>query len=82
MTIPAQPDVALQSTGGALPVLVFSPGNPTAANWYSQICGELASRGVVVAAVTHRDGSSPATVVKFENGTAYNLTGFTEVYVK
>jgi platelet-activating factor acetylhydrolase len=35
----------------------------------SQYCGELASQGYIVAAIEHRDGSGPITVVRLEDGT-------------
>jgi len=35
---------------------------------YSQFCGRLASEGYVVIALEHRDGTSPAVVVRTEDG--------------
>ena len=81
LTIPAAVDVPLVSGTGMLPVMVFSHGNPTMSQWYSQFYGELASRGVVVAAVTHRDGSSPATRVSFKNGSFYDFAAFSSAMV-
>jgi len=78
LTIPAQVDVAIQPGSTKFPVMIFSHGSPTMSAWYSQLYGELASRGVVIAAVEHRDGSSPATSIKFKNGTSYNMTAFTK----
>jgi platelet-activating factor acetylhydrolase len=77
LSIPAQVDVPIANGSDKYPVLLFSHGQPTMADWYSQLYGELASRGVVVVSATHRDGSSPATVVEFKNGTSYNITAFT-----
>ena len=78
LSIPAQVDVSILSGGEILPVMIFSHGTFGMPEWYSQLCGEMASRGVVIASVTHRDGTAPATVVKFQNGTSYNLTAFTQ----
>ncbi|PHH80998.1 hypothetical protein CDD82_1379 [Ophiocordyceps australis] len=50
-----------------LPVLVFSHGMASSRNDYTALFGQLASRGIVVAALEHRDGSCPGTVVKRAN---------------
>lgn len=82
-TIPANVDVPLHISraGGAemlrvqgrdedkYPVIVFSHGQASTRTSYTQYCGELASRGYVVAAIEHRDGSAPGTVIKKEDGT-------------
>ncbi|KAF2669710.1 hypothetical protein BT63DRAFT_425386 [Microthyrium microscopicum] len=78
LAIPAEVDVNFLPGNESFPVMIFSHGNPTMTDWYSQYYGEMASRGVVIAGVAHRDGSSPATVVKFKNGTSYNVTAFTQ----
>ena len=37
---------------------------------YSTFCGEMASRGYVVCAIEHRDGTSPSSVIVMEDGTS------------
>lgn len=46
------------------PVVVFSHGLAGSRLAYSQVCGELASQGVVVAAIEHRDGSGISSMVR------------------
>lgn len=46
------------------PVTVFSHGLAGSRNAYSQICGDLASNGMIVIALDHRDGSSPIQYVR------------------
>ena len=47
-----------------LPVMIFSHGLGGSRNAYSQWCGSLASYGVFVAAVEHRDGTAPISIVR------------------
>lgn len=50
------------------PVVVLSHGDVSSRTDYTAYCGELASRGVIVAAIEHRDGSCPGSVVHLPNG--------------
>lgn len=45
------------------PTAVFSPGLAGTATTYSVYCSRVASHGVVVAALDHRDGTSPSSLV-------------------
>lgn len=47
-----------------LPVMIFSHGLGGSRNAYSQWCGSIASHGVLVAAIEHRDGSAPISIVR------------------
>ncbi|KAL1877475.1 hypothetical protein Daus18300_002462 [Diaporthe australafricana] len=49
--------------GSKLPVMIFTHGMLSSRTDYTHYLGELASRGVVVAAIEHRDGSSPASPI-------------------
>lgn len=57
-------DAVLVGKDGRLPVVLFSHGDASSRTDYTNYLGELASRGAVVAAVEHRDGSCPGTLVR------------------
>lgn len=72
ITIPAEVDAPLLDADKeeALPVMVFSHGMASSRTDYTNFLGELASRGHVVAAIEHRDGSSPGSLIKLTSSEA------------
>ncbi|KAK1621814.1 PAF-acetylhydrolase family member [Colletotrichum phormii] len=81
--IPAKVDVPLLSpTSGKgdeeFPVMVLSHGLASSRTDYTHYCGELASRGIVVAAIEHRDGSGPGSVVTAKDGKKRNVMYLTK----
>ncbi|RAH48745.1 PAF acetylhydrolase [Aspergillus brunneoviolaceus CBS 621.78] len=71
VAIPAEVDAPLllrhydnNDTTDAFPVTVFSHGDVSSRTDYTQFLAELASRGHVIIAIEHRDGSGPGSLVK------------------
>lgn len=62
---------------GKFPVVIFSHGYASSRTDYTNYLGELASRGYVVAAVEHRDGSCPGTIImRSDDGSEKPLYSF------
>jgi platelet-activating factor acetylhydrolase len=53
---------------GTLPCVVFTHGMAGMSQSYSHYLGSIASHGYIVAAVEHRDGSGPGTIVHLPDG--------------
>lgn len=58
----------LETGMGRLPMVVFTHGMAGMSQSYSHYLGSIASHGYVVAAVEHRDGSGPGTIVHYPDG--------------
>lgn len=66
ITIPAAVDTPLLSSSSdseKLPVMIFSHGMASSRTDYTHYLGELASQGHIIAAIEHRDGSCPGTII-------------------
>ncbi|KAF2181699.1 hypothetical protein K469DRAFT_713302 [Zopfia rhizophila CBS 207.26] len=51
---------------GKFPLVVFTHGMAGMSQSYSHYLGSIASHGVVVAAIEHRDGSGPGSIIHFK----------------
>jgi platelet-activating factor acetylhydrolase len=58
---------------GKWPLMIFSHGVGCSRLMYSAFCGEMASRGYVVVAIEHRDGTSPSSRITGADGTRRTL---------
>lgn len=56
------------SASNTFPVGIFSHGLAGSKTTYSQYLAELASQGMIIASVEHRDGSGPATTIEYGRG--------------
>ena len=61
------------TSNGRWPVTIFSHGLAGSRNAYSYVCGDLASNGMIVIALDHRDGSSPIQYVRATSGTGAHI---------
>lgn len=69
ITIPAEVDAPLlameEQEEDKFPLMVFSHGFASSRTDYTNFLGELASRGHIIAAIEHRDGSGPGSLVQY-----------------
>ncbi|ETR99321.1 PAF acetylhydrolase [Trichoderma reesei RUT C-30] len=86
ITIPAKVDVPLLNSTDddddvvpePFPVMVFSHGDASSRTDYTNFVGEMASRGYVVAAVEHRDGSGPGSLMRIHGEPDKKILHFKE----
>ncbi|KAF7967532.1 hypothetical protein HWV62_31495 [Athelia sp. TMB] len=81
-TFPAKPNAPLRAPPASedpanpsknWPLMIFSHGVGCSRLMYSAFCGEMASRGFVVCAIEHRDGTSPSSTIVNEDGETKKL---------
>lgn len=65
----SEAELKLETGMGRLPMVVFTHGMAGMSQSYSHYLGSIASHGYVVAAVEHRDGSGPGSIVHHPEGT-------------
>ncbi|KAF2714822.1 hypothetical protein K504DRAFT_457018 [Pleomassaria siparia CBS 279.74] len=58
----------VEGARGTLPCVVFTHGMAGMSQSYSHYLGSIASHGIVVAAVEHRDGSGPGSIIHYPDG--------------
>lgn len=58
------------------PIIVFSHGMASSRTGYTQYASELASRGYIVAAIEHRDGSGPGSLIMRPDGSTVERMHF------
>ena len=63
LAFPAHSFAPLLSSETRNPLIIFSHGLAGTRHTYTQYCSALASRGYIVLAVEHRDGSAPAVTL-------------------
>lgn len=68
LAAPGSDDGKEEAQDQLLPVMIFTHGMLSSRTDYTSYLGELASRGVVVAALEHRDGSSPGSAIRKKGG--------------
>lgn len=83
-TFPASPGAPLKKPRGEQqwPLVIFSHGVGCSRLMYSSFCGELASRGYIVCAVEHRDGSGPSSSIRLADGSTrdFDFLNWQDVY--
>ncbi|KAI6007000.1 platelet-activating factor acetylhydrolase [Pisolithus albus] len=69
-TFPGIPNAPLKTPSGSSkwPLVLFSHGAGSSRLMNSSFCGEMASRGYVVAAIEHRDGTGPHARIVNQDG--------------
>lgn len=67
------------TSNGRWPVTIFSHGLAGSRNAYSYVCGDLASNGMIVVALDHRDGSSPVQYVRETSETEARVVYSTKI---
>ncbi|QIW97530.1 hypothetical protein AMS68_003048 [Peltaster fructicola] len=80
--LPAWRNAALlepPTTNGRWPVTFFSHGLAGSRNAYSYVCGDMASNGMIVIALDHRDGSSPIQYVRATTSSEARIIGPTKI---